>query len=71
MSNVPVYTEKPIALSFNKIIKIEKFVRENKKKFIFYITGIIINFFQVIQNFNKKEKFILRAFYSRKNKTNY
>ena len=61
-SNVPVYTEKPIALSFNKIVKIEKFVRKNKKKIYILYNRNHYKLFQVIQNFNKKEKFILRAF---------
>ena len=62
MSNVPIYSEKPIALSYKKITKIEKFVKRNKKKLYILYNRNHYKIFEVIKKFTRREKFILRAY---------
>lgn len=61
-SDVPIYSEKPIALSFKKISIIEQYVKKNKRKLYVLYNRNHYKIFKIIEKFLKKENFSLSAF---------
>ncbi len=62
MTNAPIYSEKPLALSYKKISEIDTFVKKNKKKLYILYNRNHYNIYKVLKSYSKREKFILRAY---------
>ena len=62
LSDTPVYCEKPIALNYKKICKIEKYVKKNNKKLFVLYNRNYYNNFHIIKKFLLRENFFLTAY---------